>query len=151
VRFNSSVSPFVGKLVLATVCVVAVYTLWQERTGASRYTQPSVGALRAELTSLPVPPGSEPVGAPKLVDRITIATADQNYISDGDPSEVARFYRERLTSDGWRQDMAGNGASHEMWFCKDGVLSAVAFSSESRPVKYRVGLTSGGWASSRCG
>lgn len=150
-RFNSSVSPFVGRLVLATVCVVAAYTLWQSRTGASRYTQASMGTLTTELASLPVPPGSEPVGAPKLVDRTTFATADQNYVSDRDPSEIARFYRERLTIDGWRQDMAGNGASHEIWFCKDGVLSAVTFSSESRPAQYTVGLTSGGWASSRCG
>lgn len=150
-RSSGNVSPFVSKLGLAAVCIVAAYMVWQAGASASRHARVSAGALGNELASLPTPPGSEPVGSPKLVDRITIVTAEQNYASDSDPSEVVRFYRERLMSSGWRQEMAGSGAPHETWFCKDGVLSAVTFSSEGRHARYTVGLTSGGWASSRCG
>lgn len=151
VRLNRNVSPLVGGLVLLAACVVAIWTLWQAHTGESAYAQVSVTALRTTLASLPLPPGTELVGAPKLVDRMTIATAEQNYASDSDPNEVAKFYQERLAADGWREDMVGNGAPGEIWFCKDGLLSAVVFLSESQPVRYRVGLISGGWASSRCG
>lgn len=148
---NSNVSPLIGRVVLATVCVVAVYMVWETRIGASSYARASVGVLEATLNSLPLPPGSVPEGGPKLVDRITIATAEQNYSSDGDPNEIAQFYRDHLIASGWRLNMSGSGAPREMWFCKDGVLNGIAFLSEGRRVQYRVGLTSGGWASSRCG
>ncbi|KLD66229.1 hypothetical protein Y882_00760 [Dyella japonica DSM 16301] len=150
-RLNRNVSPLIGRLVLATVCAVAFYMFWQARTGASSYARNPVGVLEATLKSLPIPPGSVLVGGPKLVDRVTIATAEQNYVVDGDPNEIAQFYRDHLVASGWREDVPGSGAPREMWFCRNGVLSAVTFLSEGRRVQYRVGLTSGGWASSKCG
>jgi len=146
------VSRRIGLLVSITAMVVVGYISWNQMiAGSGAYPVASKEELKAELSALPLDAGANAEGELELVDRFTIATLNQTYVSTHTRDEIARDYDAAFRANGWTSTGDSARGEHAVWFCKKGIHGGVVFRSESAPVVFRVSMTSGGWARSRCG
>jgi hypothetical protein len=126
---NFDVSRFINRLVLAVAVAVFGYIAWTQMI-ASRGAYPiaSTKELTAELAALSVDSGASAQGELELVDRSTIATLDQKYISTNSREEIARHYETSFRSNGWVATGKLASTQDALWFCKKGIHGASYFS-----------------------
>ena len=149
---NLEVSRSINQLVLAVAVAVFGYIAWTQMI-ASRGAYPiaSTKELIAELAALSVDPGASAQGELDLVDRFSIATLDQKYVSTNPRDEIARHYEASFQSNGWVATGKLASTQDALWFCKKGIHGGVVFLTSSSPVVFRISMTTGGWARNRCG
>ncbi len=147
---NSKVNPIISFMVVVTIVIVCINVVWDASEARRNYTMPSTTDLQGELAELTLEANAQVAAQLELVDRTSVVTLDQRYVSTSTRDEIARHYREAFLSKGWRTSSQNPRGGDAMWFCKKGVLGAIVFLSGPVPEVFRISMQASAWARNVC-